>query len=239
MANNSGGPVTERITLKKEHFFTALFFALVVILFYLFYRIMAPFLAPIAWAAIFAIIFHPIYQWLGKRIPSPALRALILTITIVILIIAPAAYLGVTLVQESITMFNSFQGWVSAGHLDQVLNLENSPFYHMIQSRLAQYVDLSQLDPKVLIENGLKAISKVALSQTTQILANIGRVLFQFGLMVFFMFFLFRDGEQLFIRIRDIIPMAPDRANATIPHLKHVIERLAKCDIGFPGCIPE
>jgi len=213
-----------RRTMKKEHFFASLFFALVILSFYLFYRLLAPFLIPICWAAILVIIFNPFYTRLCNRVRRPNLCALIATTAIVLLIIAPAAYLGIALIQEAMGMFDQFRQWVDSGQMDNLLNIKNSPFYLMMQDKLSPYADLSQLDLKVIIGNSLKSMSKVALSQTTQILTNTGRVLFQFGMMIFFMFFLFRDGENLFDQIKDIIPMGKQRADATVAHLKRVIE---------------
>ncbi|MCP4566930.1 MAG: AI-2E family transporter [FCB group bacterium] len=210
--------------MKKEHFFAGLFIAVVVLSFYLFYRILAPFLVPMCWSAIFVIVFYPMYQWLEKRVKSGNLRSLIMTTLIVILIIAPAAYLGIALVQETIGMFDHFKDWVDSGKLDQLIDIKNSPIYEYAQSRLSSYVDLSQLDLKIIIENSLKSVSKIALSQTTNILANTGRILFQFGMMIFFMFFLFRDGDKLFDQIKALIPMSGDQADTTVNHLKTVIE---------------
>jgi predicted PurR-regulated permease PerM len=210
--------------MKKEYFFITIFFAVVILSFYLFYRLLLPFLIPMCWASIFAIVFYPLYNKMERYLKSGSLRSLILTILIVILIIAPAAYLGVALVQEAIVMFDHFKVWVDAGNLDKVFDFKNSPIYILMENRLAPYVDLTQFDLKVIIENGLKSVSKIALSQTTQILANAGRVMFQFGLMVFFMFFLFRDGKGLLNQIKSVIPMSAERANATVNHLKNVIE---------------
>jgi predicted PurR-regulated permease PerM len=210
--------------MKKEYFFISIFFTVVVLSFYLFYRLLQPFLVPLCWAAILVIVFYPIYLRLEKKIKSPGLRSFILTALIVILIIGPAAYLGVALVQEAITMFDNFRIWVDEGKLDALLNIKESPFFVLVQNRLSDYVDLSKLDLKVIIENALKSISKVALSQTTSIIANAGRVIFDFFLMVFFMYFFFRDGERLVNQIKTLIPMARDKTEITVTHLRNVIE---------------
>jgi predicted PurR-regulated permease PerM len=210
--------------MKKEHFFMTIFFGVVILSFYLFYRILAPFLMPLCWAAIFVVVFYPLYEKLKKLIKSENLRALVMTAFIVILIIGPMTYLGVSLVQEAATMFDHFTAWVDAGNLDRLVDFKSSPMYTLIQNRLSPYVDLSQLDLKVIIENSLKTVSKIALSQTTQILANTGRTLFQFGLMLFFTFFLFRDGQILFGQIKSVIPMTEKQADETVDHLKNVIQ---------------
>ena len=59
--------------MKKEYFPTVIFFAIVAAFFYLFYKIMVPFFTPIAWAAIFAIVFFPMYLWFTRKIKSPGI----------------------------------------------------------------------------------------------------------------------------------------------------------------------
>jgi predicted PurR-regulated permease PerM len=210
--------------MKKEYFFITLFFTIVVLSFYLFYRLLEPFLVPLCWAAIFAVVFYPLYQKLERRVRSDNLRSLLLTALIVIIIIGPISYLGVALVQEAIVTFDYFKAWVDAGKLDQLIDFKNSPVYAVVQHRLEPYVDLSKFDLKVIIENSLKSISKIALSQATSILANAGRVMFQFSMVVFFMFFFFRDGEKLFDQIKAVIPMSQEKAEATVTHLRNVIQ---------------
>jgi predicted PurR-regulated permease PerM len=209
--------------MKREYFLIAIFIGIVVLTFYLFYKILTPFLVPFCWAGTFVIIMYPLYRKLEKWIRSGTVRSLILSFLVVLVIIGPAVYLGISLVQEAITMIDSFSKWVDAGHLDSMLNFKNTPFYQVLQTRLSPYVDISRFDPKTIVENGLLQISQIALTSTTNILANAGKVLLQFILLIFFMFYLFRDGHMLLDYIKSIIPFEPERANATINHLKNVI----------------
>src|SRR3972149_7603034 len=88
--------------MKRDHFLTALFFAVTVISFYLFYRIVVPFFVPICWAAVFAILFSPLYEKVCGRIRSRGLSSLIVCALIVIIIIGPGTYLFVAVVNEAI-----------------------------------------------------------------------------------------------------------------------------------------
>ncbi len=210
--------------MKKEYLYATIFFSVVAVSCYLFYRLLAPFLTPIIWAAVFVIIFYPLYSKMERHIKSGSMRAVLMTALIIIIIIGPATYLGVALVQEAIVTLDHFKTWVDEGKFDAVFDYTNSPLYILIQNKLDPYVDLSKIKPKILIENGLKSVSKIALTQATQIIANAGRVIFQFFLMIFFMFFLFRDGHRLFYQIQSVIPMSPDKKSLTVRHLKNVIE---------------
>ncbi|MCX6826006.1 MAG: hypothetical protein NTV06_01870 [candidate division Zixibacteria bacterium] len=74
--------------MKREYFLISLFFLIVAVFFYLFYKLMSPFFAPVAWSGILAIVFYPVYKWLNRKIKSPGLASLIITIAIFFLIIA-------------------------------------------------------------------------------------------------------------------------------------------------------
>lgn len=214
--------------MKKEYFIVVLFLGLTALISYLFYRILIPFFVPLAWAAIFVIIFYPLYEWVGKWIKSGTWRALLMITLIVVVIVGPMTYLGVALVQEAVAMFTRFTGWVDTGKLAHLDDLKNWPVYLDIQNRLAPYIDLSQLDLRVIMEKALRTVSGVALSQATMVLTNVGRVLFHFVLMVFFMFFFFRDGENLFLQIKSIIPLPSDKTDTIIENLKGIVSSVMR-----------
>ncbi len=210
--------------MKKEYLYIAIFFTVVAIFFYLFYRLIEPFITPLVWAAIFVVIFYPVYTWLERYIKSANIRSLLLTIFIAILIIGPVGYLAVALVQEAVGMMEQFRTWAAQGKMDKLLDFTHSTFYLSLEKELAPYIDLSKFDPKELIENALKSISKVALSQATQIITNAGRVVLEFLLMLFFTFFLFRDGETLYLQIHEVIPMSPGKKRITVNYLRNIIK---------------
>ncbi len=216
--------LTKGERMKKEHIRVILFLALASLAIYLFYRLLVPFMVPLCWGAIFAIVCYPLYRKLERWISSPSLRAFIMSVLVVIMIIGPIAYLSMALVQEAITMFDRFTTWVDAGHLGSLDDLKNTPVYHVIQERLSPYVDLSQLDLKVIIQNALKSVSGLALGKASNVLTNAGRLIFHFCLTVFFTFFFFRDGAALFAQIKAVIPLSREKAELTIVHLRRVIE---------------
>ncbi|MCK5125252.1 MAG: AI-2E family transporter [candidate division Zixibacteria bacterium] len=216
--------MAKQYILKKEHILLTVLFSFIVLALYLFYRILAPFLIPLCWSAIFVVIFYPLYQKADKYIKSPNLRSLLFTLLIVLLIIGPAVYLGVSLAQEAMSLFDYFKESLDQGKLDEIINIKNSTFYLMVQNKLAPYVDLSQLDLRVIVEKGLQSVSHLALVQTTNVLTNTGKVIIDFSLMVFFMFYFFRDGEKLFNQIMETVPADSEKSRKTLRHMRKVIE---------------
>jgi predicted PurR-regulated permease PerM len=89
--------------MKKEHISTSLFFLIAAVFFFLFYKIIIPFFAPICWAAVFAIIFYPLYEKLLTKLKSKGWTSFIICMLIIILIIGPITYLLAALASEAVT----------------------------------------------------------------------------------------------------------------------------------------
>ena len=77
-----------------------LFYALVLLAGYLSYLILGPFLAALAWAVMFAILFHGMQVALSKRL-GPNRAALVTTVLAGILVVAPAVMLVSALAHEA------------------------------------------------------------------------------------------------------------------------------------------
>src|SRR5277367_1464840 len=68
---------------------TVLSYGALLLLGYLVFRIFAPFLVPLAWSAVLAIFFYPLYERLASRM-TPNRAALISTLAVTFLLIVPA-----------------------------------------------------------------------------------------------------------------------------------------------------
>jgi len=53
---------------SRERFSELIFYALIILIGYLTYLVISPFLAPLAWAAVFAIMFYRVHLELSPRI---------------------------------------------------------------------------------------------------------------------------------------------------------------------------
>ena len=94
-----------------------------------------PFLYPIFWAAVIAIMFYPIYQFVHTHIKSANLSATILLMGVILIIFIPLALLSLLLVNETIQLYNTAsQSGIFAVNADGVASfVEKTP--------LAPYVD--------------------------------------------------------------------------------------------------
>ncbi|MCP4706509.1 MAG: AI-2E family transporter [candidate division Zixibacteria bacterium] len=209
--------------MKREYILTALFFLIVAVFFYMFYQLMVPFFTPIAWAAILVIVFYPVYGWLSTKIKSPWMASAVACILIFIIIIGPAIYLLASLVGEAANAVQLVNETYKSGNLKEYLTL-NIPFFDVIKNKLSDYPQLAEVDFETVIKDAMSTITKAIGSQATTVIANISKSLFYFMLMLFAMFFFFRDGDQIVEFLKNITPLKRDQVRILYSHMKEVIE---------------
>lgn len=209
--------------MKKEHFLTALFFLVTAVFFYLFYRLMIPFFTPIAWAGILVIVFYPLYSWLHKKVRSRGLASLISCALIFIIIIGPSIYILASLVSEAATAVQKVNAAYQSGELKSLLS-PNIPFADLIKKKLEDYPQLADIDVESIIKDVVSTVTKAIGTQATVVIANITKTLFYFLLMLFAMFFFFRDGDSIIAFMKRVTPLEKEKVGLMYSHLREVIE---------------
>lgn len=208
--------------IKREVLFAAAVLILMAAVFVLFYKIMEPFFIPIAWSVILVVTIHPLNKWAVAKYRRPNLVALILTILVFIVIIAPLSYLGIALVSEATNLYERAQESLSGETLSWV-DLRNHPIVQDILTRLDAVVDTSQWDLKSAVSEALQSVSGFLVSNTAKFLTNVGVAIFHFALIILTIFYLFRDGDGLMGTVRDSIPLPPERADQILARLTDVV----------------
>ena len=209
--------------MKKEYFVTALFFLIVAAIFYLFYRLMVPFFLPIAWAAVLVIVFYPAYKWLLKKVKSPTLTSVIACILIFLLIIGPTLYMLASLVSEAANALTKVNDLYQSGELKRLLTVK-LPFWGAIKEKLAANPQLAEMDFETILKDAVSVLTKAVGGQATTLIANITRTVFYFVLMIFSMFFFFRDGDKIIRVLKRITPLMPTQVAVMYAHMHEIIE---------------
>lgn len=209
--------------MKQEFLLTALFFAITAVFFYLFFQIMVPFFVPICWAAVFAVVFFPLYEKLLTRIKSRKLTSLTVCFLIIVLIIGPLAYLFTALVNEAADAVAKVNAMYKSGQLDDLLSI-NLPWMEPLKEKLSQYYDLSQVNLETIAKNSVDEISGAILNQTSWLIANGTKAIFYFALMIFTMYYFFTDGEKIIDSMKRLMPLPSEQVASTFGQLREVIQ---------------
>jgi len=208
--------------IKRETLFAVALLLLIAAVFFLFYRVMAPFFVPLAWGAILVVTLQPLYARLRAKFRNAGLPAFIMTLLVSVVIIGPLIYLVTALVGEAAGLYDKMQ----SGLADQSFNwieLNNHPLVQGLLQRLDGIIDTSNWNIQTAVAAAIKKVSGFIVSNTAAFLTNIGRGIFQFVLILLTMYYLFKDGDKLIEQVRESIPLSAERVGVMLTQVTGVV----------------
>lgn len=174
-----------------------LYYAIMILLGYLLFLIFQPFLVPLGWAAVIVVVTYPAFEWLAKR-TRPSATALILTFAVTAVLIVPMVVVMLAFIKQGMREAQVFQKRLGSG--------DYGPLQHVwtrFQTRFPE-ANLGDLDDSIHNYIG-DAISYLA-GRFGTILKHTATFFFDTGLAIFAMFYLYRDGESMVRRLREVLP---------------------------------
>jgi len=192
--------------------------------------ILYPFSGAVMWGMALAILFTPLYKRLLKKLSDRRNVAAIATLSLaMIVVIIPLVAITVSLVQEV--------SLVSQKMRSGDINFAN--YFQQVVHAIPQWA-LNLLDRFGLgnLEGLISRISQSA-AQASQVIAahalSIGQNTFDFlvsfGIMLYLLFFLLRDGGELSKTIRDSLPLAKPHTHYLLNKFTTVIRATIKGNI--------
>lgn len=170
--------------------------------------LLKPFFAPLLWASIIAVLFHPMQVWLeGQWGNRPNLTALTTLTACVVLVVIPVLLLLTSFVQQGVAFYQQVEAQqIQPGkYIDQVRNA-----FPALQTLLDRFdIDMSTVRERA-------ASAAVTASQfIAQNALAVGQGTFSFmlklALMLYVTYFLLRDGRMLVERLVEALPLGDQR----------------------------
>ncbi len=203
--------------MKQEQFYSIISLAILIGLFYLFYRIMSPFIMPIAWALVLSIVFYPLYQFFHKRLRKKGLSALITLALILCVILGPFTYIASSLTGEIINTYSLVEDKAA----QFISNIKNVPFAVKILERLGY--NIQSMDIKDMVINATKALGAKIVNNLYAALQNVVAIVFNFFMMSLCTFYFLMDGDALIRRIRGLLPFSESHKERLSRQVKEMI----------------
>lgn len=191
---------------------TLLTFSLILFVIWTVGKILLPFLAPIAWAAITGTITFPIYRRLLTAMNRRQYRASgLMTLAVIMLFVIPLLVLISVLAQELNQLYQHAAAVMNNGGINQLLQKwSNNPQLAPHIARIKLLLDNSSID----LTDSLLSGSKTALAQLllffTTLLTNSFSILMDLLIMLFVLFFIYLDGERIVSWLKCNLPLEQD-----------------------------
>lgn len=193
---------------ERERLNLIIFYGAILLLGYLAYRILEPFIMPLAWAGVLALCAYPLFRKLEPRI-GPARSAILSTIAVALLLILPAVLLALALYSEAAQAANVLQAAAA--------DMENHEKLMGAWRWMQDHLPLPPLDQiKTRLMSSAAQLTALLATQAGAILQNTSIFLFKVFVSLFALFFFLRDSEQLGIAVRRLLPFETDRKEQLI-----------------------
>ena len=190
--------VRERNLSTSDQVTTVLSYGALLLLGYLVFEITSPFLVPLAWSAVLAIFFYPLYgKLLQKFRPTPA--AAVSAVAVTFLLIVPAIVVLFLATKEAIDAGAKAQVVLQAP--DKALPTHVLGWLKDQLPESMQDADLS--DP---VKRGAERLAGYLAAKLGGLVRNLFAFFLDLFVLVFALFFMFRDGEEVVHGVRHLMP---------------------------------
>lgn len=189
-------------------------YGFVLLLVYLAYLVISPFLVPLAWAAVLVIVSYPMYEWVAREW-GPTRAAILCTLAVTLVIIVPVLFVMVAFVRQGVSAVQEVQFQVAIGHYTKL-----DDFWIKIQQRFPE-AGLDDLGGS-LRHYGELAAGFVAARMGT-ILKNLAVFFFHLAVTILAMFYFYRDGASMITRLRELLPFELDHRDRMIGESRSLI----------------
>jgi len=191
-----------------------LFYGLALLLAYFVYLIFAPFLVALAWAAVLVVVSYPVYEWLTRRM-HPTSAALVCTLGVTLILIVPSVLVMIEFGRQGVEAVQSMQFSMAAGHFTWLADA---------------WTRLHNRFPSVGSDDLISAAHRYTAQAAEFVAARLGTILkntalffFHLFVTILVMFYLYRDGDAMIERLRQVLPFESGPGDRMLGDAKELI----------------
>jgi len=181
-------------------------------------HIYTPFITVLILAAILGTAFYPLYQkilsWVHNR---EILASLITCFLIVTLIIVPLFVFIVLLGRQAFDVYIFIVDQLRNGAFDHIIQWNQGSLIYdslfFVREHVQGLVDFESIDLKTSIADAARTVTSWLAAQSANLLKSFVWLLISFFILVFSMFYMFKDGDKIIERLMTLSPL-PDEHEA-------------------------
>lgn len=192
--------------------------------------LLLPFYSAVLWAVILAILFHPLQRWLERKLGGrPGFAAALSVLACICIVVLPGSMILASLAQEANGVYQrissrEFNPADLAARAEGLL----PAFLRDLLPPLTRDT-LSQFGTR--IASVLGQASQTVASQAVSIGQGTAQLFVSLGVMLYVLFFLFRDGATLAATIRRTSPLSPHHTDSILTKFSDVVQATVKGNV--------
>jgi predicted PurR-regulated permease PerM len=176
------------------------------------FKLLAPFLAAIAWAIVLAVAFHRPWAWLEARFPERRnLSAVALSLAIGLVVILPGASLAGVLAWQASDAAGRVVAELRSRNVHGMEDVLAIPPFDRVAGFVAEKSGTSVADVARKAVSAAGEGAAFLAQKSGGLLLSLFDALMTFLMTLFFLFFFLRDGREMTDAILQILPVPPER----------------------------
>lgn len=213
-----GAEGTARKTGYRYFLLTLLFCSL-----YLVFRVVKPFLHTLVFSILLASLVSPVYGRILKGVRGRPNLAAVLTVALVTFVIAiPSIFFTSRLVAQGIDSVSRVTDWIRQGNLQKIAGHPTVvQAVGWLQTHVT-FVDFSKLNLESHLLTLSKNVGQFLINRGASLLGDVATLVTRFFLLIFFMFYLLRDGEKMIAAIKALSPLREDQEDRILDKMRAV-----------------
>ena len=185
--------------------------------------VLAPLRQPLAWAAVLAFLLQPVQQWLTRLLRGRSLAAAgLITALTPVLLLLPLMLLGVAFARQISTLLAALQANPQLWSIDNLRDRTAHPHLTELLDWVQLQLNLGPQDLYQQLYALLQTGAKLLAGASGQFVLGAAGTLLEFGLMLFILFFLLRDGGLWLGSVARLLPLSMARREALLDRIAKV-----------------
>ncbi|MBB5342750.1 AI-2E family transporter [Tunturibacter empetritectus] len=202
MQEGRESPPWRQITLYLLTFATLILCAL----------ILHPFFSAIVGAIVLAVVTEVPYNWLSTRIPHRTTCATVALILVILAVIVPGFFLAQELGEQA---------------LRAIVSLRNPNTQNLVTDYIGNHPALANrieaFSASIDVNNAARTTAAYVGSKAAMVLGNSVHLITEMVVMLFLLFFLFRDRQLALTALRSLIPLREDETSELLERIDDTI----------------
>lgn len=187
---------------------------------YFCYILLAPFLRPIGFSAMLAILFYPLHSRILHRLRKRNLSALLSTLLVAVFIVCSTVFLGRALATG---LRDIYQSMSNSGDGGERLGIYLIHLLDRAVELISRYVPISVSDLRTATANQAEKWVAALLSMTAGALGSFTALLANALAAFFILFFFLRDGKSILRRTAVLLPLRADQTRRLFARVRETL----------------
>jgi predicted PurR-regulated permease PerM len=185
---------------ERERMAALVFYAVIILLGYLMFQLVRPFLVPLAWACVLAISFYPTHVRLERRL-GRGRASLASTVCVALLVIVPMLVVASAFVSQASQILE---------HVPRLVADMPGFAQRWVRAGLRYVPGGETVDVAAALDTSARRVATFLSSQAAAVVQDVLVFVTSLVITIFALFFLFRDASSVMTGIRRILPLQTD-----------------------------